>query len=46
MKKEQTAIISMKDSFAAENMQSQYTVLNYTIDLYFDQQKFAMKSMN
>ena len=33
--KEQTVINSIKDAFEGENMQTQYTVLNYRIDLYF-----------
>ena len=33
--KEQTVINSVKDAFEGENMQTQYTVLNYRIDLYF-----------
>ena len=33
--KEQTVINSIKDAFEGENMQSQYTVLGYRIDLYF-----------
>ena len=44
--KEQTAINSIKDVFEGENMQSQYTVLNYMIDLYFHQYKLAMKLIN
>ena len=33
--KEQTVINSIKDAFEGENMQTQYTVLGYRIDLYF-----------
>ena len=44
--KEQTAINSIKDVFEGENMQSQYTVLNHMIDLYFHQYKLAMKLIN
>ena len=39
--KEQTVINSIKDAFEGENMQSQYTVLNYRIDLYFHKYKLA-----
>ena len=41
--KEQTVINSIKDAFEGENMQSQYTVLNYRIDLYFHKYKFAIE---
>ena len=33
--KEQTVINLIKNSFEGENMQTQYTVLNYRINLYF-----------
>ena len=33
--KEQTVINLLKDAFEGENMQTQYTVLNYRINLYF-----------
>ena len=33
--KEQTVIHSMKDAFEGENIQTQYSVLGYRIDLYF-----------
>ena len=39
--KEQTVINSIKDAFEGENMQTQYTVLNYRIDLYFHKYKLA-----
>ena len=39
--KEQTVINSIKDAFEAENMQSQHTVLNYRVDLYFHKYKLA-----
>ena len=39
--KEQTVINSMKDAFEGENMQTQYTVLNYRIDLYFHKYKLS-----
>ena len=41
--KEQTVINSIKDAFEGENMQSQYTVLNYRIDLYFHKYKLAIE---
>ena len=36
--KEQTVINSIKDAFEGENMQTQYTVLNYRIDFYLNLQ--------
>ena len=41
--KEQTVINSIKEAFEGENMQSQYTVLNYRIDLYFQKYKLAIE---
>ena len=41
--KEQTVINSMKDAFKGENMQTQYTVLNYRIDLYFRESKLVIE---
>ena len=41
--KEQTVINSIKDAFEGENMQTQYTVLNYRIDLYFYECKLAIE---
>ena len=41
--KEQTVINSIKDAFKVENMQTQYTVLNYRIDLYFHNYKLAIE---
>ena len=41
--KEQTVINSIKDTFERENMQTQYTVLNYRIDLYFHKYKLAIE---
>ena len=41
--KEQTVINSIKDAFEGENMQSQYTVLGYRIDLYFHKYKLAIE---
>ena len=41
--KEQAVINSIKDAFEGENMQTQYTVLNYRIDLYFHKYKLAIE---
>ena len=41
--KEQTVINSIKDAFEGENMQTQYTVLGYRIDLYFHKYKLAIE---
>ena len=41
--KEQTVINSIKDAFEGENMQTQYTVLNYRIDPYFHKYKLAIE---
>ena len=40
--KEQTVINSIKDAFEGEDMQTQYTVLSYRIDLYFHKYKLAV----
>ena len=39
--KEQTIINSIKDRFEGENIQTRYSALGYTIDLYFHEYKFA-----
>ena len=39
--KEQTIINSIKDMFEGENIQTQYGVLGYKIDLYFHEYKLA-----
>ena len=39
--KEQTVINSIKDAFQGEDMQTQYSVLVYRIDLYFHKYKLA-----
>ena len=39
--KEQSVIKSIKDVFEGENMQIQYSVLSYRIDLYFHKYKLA-----
>ena len=41
--KEQAVINSIKDAFERENMQTQYTVLGYRIDLYFHKYKLAIE---
>ena len=41
--KEQTVINSIKDALEGENMQTQYTVLGYRIDLYFHKYKLAIE---
>ena len=40
--KEQTMLESIKDPFEGENMQTQYSVLCYKIDLYFHEYKLAI----
>ena len=41
--KEQTIINSIKNTFEGENMQTQYSVLGYRIDIYFHEYKFAIE---
>ena len=41
--KEQTVLQSIKDAFEEENMQTQYGVLGYKIDLYFHEYKLAIE---
>ena len=41
--KEQTVINSINDAFEGENVQSQYTVLGYRIDLYFHKYKLSIE---
>ena len=41
--KEQTLISSIKDTFEGENIQTQYSVLGYRIDLYFYEYKLAIE---
>ena len=41
--KGQPVIHSKKDAFEGEDMQTQYTVLNYRIDLYFHKYKLAIE---
>ena len=41
--KEQTVLKSIKDAFEGEDMQTQYSVLGYRIDLYFHKHKLAIE---
>ena len=41
--KEQTIINSIKDTFEEENIQTQYRVLGYRIDLYFHEYKLSIE---
>ena len=41
--KEQTVINSIKDAFEGEDMQTQYTVIGYKIDLCFHEYKLAIE---
>ena len=41
--KEKSVISAIKDAFEGENMQIQYSVLGYRIDLYFHKYKLAIK---
>ena len=41
--KEQTVLNSIKDAFEGENIQTQYSVLGYRIDLYFHKYKLAIE---
>ena len=41
--KKQTIINSVKDTFEGENIQAQYSVLSYRIDLYFHEYKLAIE---
>ena len=44
--KKQTALRSIKDAFEGEDMQNQYAVISYWIDLYFHKHTFQLKLMN
>ena len=39
--KEQTVLESIKDAFEEEDMQTQYSVLGYRIDLYYHKHKLT-----
>ena len=41
--KEQAIINSIKDVFEGQDMQTQYTVIGYRIDLYFHEYKLAIE---
>ena len=41
--KEQTIISPIKDTFEGENIQTQYIVLSYRIDIYFHEYKLAIE---
>ena len=41
--KEQTVLKSIKDAFKGEDMQTQYIILGYRIDLYFHKHKLAIE---
>ena len=41
--KEQTIMNSIKDTFEGENIQTQYSILGYRIDLYFHEYKLAIE---
>ena len=41
--KEQTVSKSINDAFEGENMQTQYSVLGYRIDIYFHKHKLAIE---
>ena len=42
--KEQSVISAIKDAFEGEDMQTQYSVLGYRIDLYFHKHKLAIEA--
>ena len=41
--KQQTAIETIKEIFDGENMESEYSVLSYRVDLYFHKYKLAIE---
>ena len=41
--KQQTVLRSIKDAFEEEDVQAQYTVIGYRIDLYFHKHKLAIE---
>ena len=41
--KEQTVLKSLKKAFEGEDMQTQYTIMGYRIDLYFHKHKLAIE---
>ena len=42
--KEQSVLKSIMDAYEGENMQTQYSVLGYRIDLYFRDYKLAIEN--
>ena len=42
--KEQAVLRSIKDAFEGEDMQTQYAVIGYIIDLYFHKHKLAIEA--
>ena len=44
--KEQTVLESIKKAFEGEDMQAQYSVLGYRIDLYFHKHNLLLKLIN
>ena len=44
MSKEQLVLTKISSSFEGENMQTQYVVLGYSIDLYFHDYKLAIEN--
>ena len=43
MTKEQSVLKSVMDAFEGENVQTQYSVLGYRIDLYFHEYQLAIE---
>ena len=43
MTKEESVLKSVMDAFEGENMQTQYSVLGYIVDLYFHNHKLAVE---
>ena len=41
--KEQSVLKSLKNAFEGEDMQTQYTIMDYRIDLYFHKHKLAIE---
>ena len=44
--KQQTIIETIKEVFEGEDMQSEYSVLSYRVDIYFKNINFQYKLMN
>ena len=41
--KEQSVLKSLKNAFEGEDMQTQYNIMDYRIDLYFHKHKLAIE---